>query len=444
VINITRRRFLTLTSGLIITGCSASDQASSVRAPTSSPGTTPRPVASSAPSSSGVAGSGETVVTTVTSPDAVIDDDRVLVLVDLQGGNDAVNTLISSSGRYRDLRPSLALGEADVLALPGSTDHGWHPSLAPLLPFVEDGSLATVASIGFSDPDRSHFVSMDRWWRADRTDGSQGWLGRWLDTLAVDEEQAARWPALGATAIGRGSPVLRSETRQATVIDGGGEFTLPAAFDRAAIQTIASEPSDDAVLAAAQRALANASEAVTEFAPIADAALDTSGEPAPDIDTGSAGFATGLAVAAQLVIGEVGTRVVIVSVGGFDTHSEQLGNHAELLADLANGLATFWGTLRAAGKADRVLLATHSEFGRRVAQNASDGCDHGAAGVSFVMGERINAGLYGAIDLDNLLDGDLRPMYDPRDMFTVALDWLGGDVEVILGKRYDGLADVMA
>jgi uncharacterized protein (DUF1501 family) len=433
MISITRRRFLTLTSGLIVAGCS-SDQVST--------GSTGSVDTAAAPSSS-IAGPNETVVTTVNAPADEVSGDRVLVLVELQGGNDAVNTLISSSGRYRDLRPDLAIGEAEVLTVPGSTGHGWHPSLAPLLPLVDDGTLATIASIGFADPDRSHFVSMDRWWRADRDDGVQGWLGRWLDTLPAEGVTA-----LGATAIGRGTPVLRSQTHQATVIDGTGTFMLPAALDQATVATLTDEPSDDPVLAAAQRALAGASAAVTEFAPIADAALSmpesADANVEAGIDQGPTGFATGLAVAAQLVIGEVGTRVVTVSVGGFDTHSEQLADHAELLADLADGLASFWATLRAAGQADRVLLATHSEFGRRVAQNASGGCDHGAAGVSFVMGEQIRPGLYGAIDLDDLLDGDLRPLYDPRDMFTVALDWLGGDVELILGQRHDGLADLTA
>jgi len=124
-------------------------------------------------------------------------------------------------------------------------------------------------------------------------------------------------------------------------------------------------------------------------------------------------------------------------VGCFDTHADQLDTHAALLGDLANGLAGFWATLDAAGASGRVLVATTSEFGRRVAQNASDGCDHGAAGVSFVMADSVAAAQFGSIDTGDLLEGDLRPQIDPRALFTACLDWLDADVERILGRRYD-------
>ena len=124
-------------------------------------------------------------------------------------------------------------------------------------------------------------------------------------------------------------------------------------------------------------------------------------------------------------------------MNGFDTHSDQLAQHADLLSDLAQGLTQFWATLDEVGAADCVLVATTSEFGRRVAENASNGCDHGAAGVSFVMGNSIVPGLSGALDTADLLDGDLRPQIDPRVLMTACLDWLGADVEQIIGQRHD-------
>ncbi|MEM1332877.1 MAG: DUF1501 domain-containing protein, partial [Actinomycetota bacterium] len=150
-------------------------------------------------------------------------------------------------------------------------------------------------------------------------------------------------------------------------------------------------------------------------------------------------FANGLAIAAELIRTRPSTRVVTVSASGFDTHSRQADQHHALLADLGAGLDHFWRQLESSGDAERVLLFTTSEFGRRVAQNASDGTDHGSAGLSIVMGPSVIGGLHGAIDTDRLQEGDLVPVFDPRTMFTAAIDWLGGDAERVLGRRWDDL-----
>ena len=351
------------------------------------------------------------------------------------GGSDAVNTLPPLTGAYRDLRPTLSLAESDIVtsaALPG---HGLHPSLSPLLTFIENGRMATLAGIGFDDPNRSHFVSMDRWARADRLEDSIGWLGRWLDTLP-DE-----LTSLGATSLGAVGEVTIGASEAATVIDDVTAFAFPSTLSNATVRALGEQLSDDPIVAAAQRAFVDSVGAIEEFDAIADAVrARTPKRNGSALGVQSGAYTTGLAIAAEMILGDVGTRVVTISVNGFDTHSEQLEHHAALLADLANGLAQFWATLDNAGASDRVLLATTSEFGRRVAQNASEGCDHGAAGVSFLMGNSVNGALFGALDTSGLLDGDLRPQLDPRVMFTACLDWLGGDVEQILGKRYEEIA----
>ncbi|WP_395152778.1 DUF1501 domain-containing protein [Ilumatobacter sp.] len=366
---------------------------------------------------------------------AAMVDQPVLVLVELRGGNDAVNTLPPLTGAYRDLRPTLSLAESDIMMSTALQGHGLHPSLSPLLPFVESGRMATLAGIGFDDPNRSHFVSMDRWARADRLDDSLGWLGRWLDTLP-DE-----LTSLGATSLGAVGEVAIGASKSATVIDDVDAFAFPSTLSNATIRALGEQQSDDPIVAAAQRAFVDSVGAIEEFDQIADAVRARTPKRAADaLGAQSGAYTTGLAVAAEMILGDVGTRVVTISVNGFDTHSEQLETHAALLADLANGLSQFWATLDDAGASDRILLATTSEFGRRVAQNASEGCDHGAAGVSFLMGNSVNGALFGALDTSDLLDGDLRPQLDPRLMFTACLDWLGGDVEQILGKRYEEIA----
>ena len=429
MIVISRRRFLALSGGLLATGCTATASANP---------TIPATSATSATSARTTAPPTTTpgVVTTVSTPPelapAAMVDQPVLVLVELRGGNDAVNTLPPLTGAYRDLRPTLSLAESDIVTSAALAGHGLHPSLSPLLPFVESGRMATLAGIGFDDPNRSHFVSMDRWARADRLDDSLGWLGRWLDTLP-DE-----LTSLGATSLGAVGEAAIGASKSPTVIDDVDAFAFPSTLSNASIRKLGEQPSDDPIVAAAQRAFVDSVGAIEEFDEIADAVRARTPE-RDDYALGaqSGAYTTGLAVAAEMILGDVGTRVVTISVNGFDTHSDQLENHAALLADLANGLSRFWATLDNAGASDRVLLATTSEFGRRVAQNASEGCDHGAAGVSFLMGNSVNGALFGALDTSDLLNGDLRPQLDPRVMFTACLDWLGGDVEQILGKRYD-------
>ncbi len=426
MISISRRRFLTLAGGAVLVGCSGQELEPLGRRPgtTAPPTTTPPP--------------GTTEVTAVTVPGgtgpAGRADDGIVVLVEMAGGNDALNTLPPLADSYRSLRPTLALPEEQLVTSPALGGHALHPSLAPLLPFLDDDRLAIVAGIGFDDPDRSHFYSIDRWQRADRMDDAIGWLGRWLDTLPADPT------ALGATALGGTGEMLLGLDRSGTVIDGDSALAFPARLGNEAIRRLTEPTAGDPMLAAAQAAFLNAIGAVEAFDPIADAARRELAGGAIDYSPAATPFQNGLAIAAQLIVGDVGARVVTITVNGFDTHSNQLAAHAALLDDLAAGLVAFWATVDTAGLGDRVLLATHSEFGRRVAENASAGCDHGAAGVSFVMGESVNGALYGSIDTADLLDGDLRPVVDPRSLFTTCLDWLGADVERILGRRYDEIA----
>lgn len=433
---LSRRRFLTVTGGLLATGCTgvgrdAASGRADATAPTTTAPTTTVPGATVSPVTSTTS---PVVVTSVSVPPELVTDDRVLVMVELAGGNDAVNTLPPLTGGYRDLRPTIALPEAELVTPRQLAGHALHPSLAPLTSMLDAGRLAVVAAIGFPDPDRSHFVSTDRWLRADRMDETQGWLGRWLDLLPEG------LPVLGATALGGGGKMLRGSARSGVVIDEADAFAFPAGLSNASIRALTDPLSTEPLHAAAQQAFAASIGAVEEFDVIADAVRRATPQSDDDLVPPAGAFSTGLAVAAQLIVGGVGTRVVTVRAQGFDTHGDQLAIHADLLDDLAVGLTSFWATVDDAGLGERVLLATHSEFGRRVRENASGGTDHGAAGVCLLIGDSVRAGLHGSIDTADLLDGDLRPQIDPRAMFTACLDWLGADVETILGRRYDDVA----
>ena len=428
MIRLSRRRFLTLSGGLVIAGCTNRSELSTGSTPTTGATTTqPVPPSTTAPTSTIPP---STVVTTIATDSGVLPGDPILVMVELAGGNDALNTMPPLDDPYQALRPTLALTDDEMITATALDGYALHGSLAPIVPLIDAGRVAMIAGIGFGDPDRSHFVSTDRWLRADRMDESLGWLGRWLDGLPDD------LPSLGATALGSNGRILLGADRRGTVINTAESFAFPDDLDRQALTALTQPASADPLEAAAQRAFATTIDAVDEFGVIADA-VRADGPTDDYVDIGQTAFRTGLAVAAELVTSGVGARVITVKGGGFDTHSGQKGVHAALLDDLALGLAEFWAKIDAAGVSDRVLVATHSEFGRRVAENGSDGCDHGAAGLSMLMGDHVVGGVHGALTTADLLQGDLRPVIDPRTMFTTCLDWLGADAEPILGQRYD-------
>lgn len=420
-----RRQFFRLGAGaVVVVGLGACDSSSTARLPTSAPqlpGTT-------APGTSAPTVPGSTIpATTVAGTTGQAFGGRRLVVVQMNGGNDVLNTLPPADGRYRDLRPTLALPEQEVLALAGVNDMGFHPALAPLVPMWDAGRLAIARGIGFEVPNRSHFVSMDRWWRADQLT-EPGWLGRVLDGLAGEP------PPLFATALGSGAPVLSGATVQPTVITGAASFKW-VDFDPSWLAAMGEGGDDLAGLArhAFQRTIA----AVDSFAEITGSAATSDELPGRE---GGATITDGLAVAAQLLTADAGTQVVVVSASGFDTHSNQLATQAELLADLAGGVAAFTAAMEAAGLADQVLLVTTSEFGRRAAENGSGGTDHGAGGGSLIVGNGVQGGVFGEMDLGNLLDGDVRPTIAPQALFTTCLDWLGADATAVLGARDDALA----
>ena len=424
-----RRRFLQLlavAAPATLAACrasgSSSDSAGSIAAgaPSSTVAAAPASTVAAAPASTSAPGPASTVASGPT--------DRVLVLVQMNGGNDGLNTLVPLDPRYRDARPTLGVAEDELLALGGLDDYAVHPALAPLVPWWDAGHLALVDGVGFADPNRSHFVSMDRWWHADGSASAGGWMGRALDGTADDAP-------LTAVALGGGAPVLRGLSRAPVEVGDVDRFGFDPSLDLDALEQLTAPLSDDALVAFVQQALVRTLSAVEAFASLAPAAARSDDEPVVERE-GGASITAGLETAARLVT-QRGSRLVVVSAGGFDTHAGQAPVHRSLLTDLAVGLAGFHEQIEAAGLADRVLVAAVSEFGRRVAENGSGGSDHGAAGLTLVMGAGVAGGLHGGVDLGDLLDGDVRPVIDPRTVMTACLDWFGADPAAVLGARYD-------
>lgn len=362
---------------------------------------------------------------------------RVLVVVQQAGGNDALNTVVPlGDGRYRDLRPRVALPEADLVHLVGNEQLAFHPSLAPLAPWWEAGRLGIVRGVGLEGQSRSHFSSMDTWWSATPGEPSAtGWLGRWLDATGAGTNP------LRGISLGDSCPALVGEQLQATFVHDPDTFRLlaPAGVDAdqltAAFLTAAQPLGGDPWLAASQQALPATAEAVD----LLEAAV---GERGGGLGLGEDTTPTAtrlLETAAAIIDLQVGTEVVVVGVGGFDTHQGQAEPHARLLADVAGGITRFFELLDAQGRAADALVITTSEFGRRVQDNASSGTDHGTGGTLFVVGPGVRGAVVGDADLGDLVEGDLRIGVDSRSLYQLALTWLGGPTEEVLAGRYDDL-----
>jgi uncharacterized protein (DUF1501 family) len=382
---------------------------------------------------------------------------RVLVVIDLGGGNDGLNTLVPADGRYRDARPTLAVPENRLIALSGTTAYALNPALAPLKRWWDSKQLAAVDGLAIPDQTRSHFVASDVWWSGE-SEGthSTGWLGRWLDA------QPDPTNPLRAISLGLDTQAFLARQAMATVVSDPSDFelTLKGADPQTLVSDIrqmAQPLSNDDVMAASQRAIPDTLKAIDTLSAVFDGPkavtfpVSDSANSAPTgsaaagavlggriTGTGQAVTATSLLEAAAGIINlAIGTQVIMVSVTGFDTHSDQLDRHPLLLSDFAQGLDGFLRAMQQQGRSNDVLVVTTSEFGRRVAENGS-GTDHGNASVHFLAGAGVRGGqVVGRANLAQLDEGDVPLEIDSRSIYAAALDWLGGPTDEILGRRYD-------
>jgi uncharacterized protein (DUF1501 family) len=419
---ISRRNFLAWSASVAVgAGLTACDSRTKAAAPGSSSSTSVAPTsATTIPGSSSTAASTSAASTTIapapaaptTVPRAT---DRVLVVVQLSGGNDGINTLIPVTGRYHDLRPTLGIPDDQLVKFSGVSDYGLHPSFAPMQGLLDNGRVAAVASVGYPTPNRSHFVSLDNWWSATPGKVSQtGWLGRYLDVTGGTANDPLR-----AVALGSGVPALRGVDSRATVVISPDTFKIKA------------KPGSGLVDGWKLIGGPNASAAVDAVDVLQKLSVDAAANQDATAEEGN--ITKSLGLAAEMIIAKTPARVIHISTGGFDTHANQLETQAKLLSDLATGLQHFNDRLTAAGMADHALVMTTSEFGRRAAENGS-GTDHGKASVEFLVGPMVKGGVIGKTDLVNLDDGDLKADIDFRSIYTSALNWLGGpSQEILLG-----------
>jgi len=370
--------------------------------------------------------------------------DRILVVVQLSGGNDGLNTVIPYGDEiYRKKRPSLALGADNVIKL--ERDLGLHPRMKGAETLLEKRWLAVVQGVGYPNPNRSHFESMDIWHTAHTQpqDRAAGWLGRSFDAQRTAGRGSADPPGmhLGAesqplalAARDVPSPSIRSLDQFQLRVDGDAQRA-------SAIQAAASAPRRQA--SELLKFVQTRTTAALEISRRITAANQGYKTPVAYPETELAGK---LKQVAQLIDAGLSTRVYYVALDGFDTHSDQANAHAGLLDQLAGGLAAFAEDLQNHGHLDRVVTLAFSEFGRRVEENASRGTDHGAAAPVFLVGSKVKPGLIGQHPkLDDLADGDIKFHTDFRCVYAALLaKWLGWPVEPILGEGFAPAAVLQA
>ncbi len=343
------------------------------------------------------------------------DDDRTLVLVELTGGNDGLNTVVPfADDRYHRARPSLRIAADAVHKLDDVV--GLAPQLGRLSRLFRDGGLTVVQGVGMPDADRSHFLSLDRWHTASvaRTPKEEGWLGRALHDLTA---AAAPLPGLclGDRALPR---VLQGSDRPTAACESLHDL-LPAASLRDRMRSQALEKLDASWGSAVDRATAASARRLLDR--LDDVArMDLRGDEFPGSPLGEK-----LADALRLIIGGLSVPAIFVRTGGFDTHAQQAEVHGTLLADVDASLGAFARAIAARKLGSRVLVIVYSEFGRRTAENGSRGTDHGSAAPAFVFGGDVPAGVIGDHpDLANLDDGDVRMTLDFRRLVAQALKHL--------------------
>ncbi|MFP6593902.1 MAG: DUF1501 domain-containing protein [Dehalococcoidia bacterium] len=365
-------------------------------------------------------------------------DDPVIVVLQLTGGNDYMNTVVPyNDPLYRDYRPIVNVSEEDVLVL--DDEFGLHPTMGPIQDMYKDGNVAIIHGVGYENSPRSHFRSMDIWHTCEPDKlGTEGWLGRVVRELDPDKENVvtavSMGPALFRALVAPNVPVATVEN-----IDSYGlltDITPQEKLDRVLVRyqrmyspAIGSGPVMDYLGQTGLDAL--------EGAEILNVAPEKYSSTVEYADSSIGNKLKGIA---QVHLAGLGSRVFYCDHGSFDTHADQLGTHHKLWSQVSQAIRDFFDDLEEHNAADNMVMFLFSEFGRRVYDNGS-GTDHGAGGVCIAIGKGVKGGMYGqypstkAKDLDQ---GDLVPDLDFRSVYTSLVeDWLGLDPVPIVGGTFE-------
>lgn len=352
---------------------------------------------------------------------------KVFVVVQFSGGNDGLNTVVPiSNDIYYKARPSIAIKKDAALRL--TDDAGLNPALTSLKALYDEGSLGILNSVGYPEPDRSHFRSMDIWHSASKSDEflNTGWLGRYLDAQCLNCDKPTQALEIDDTL----SLALKGDVQKALALR-----------DPRRLYSASNEKFYRDINAAHQQqheeeTVSYLYKTMSATLSSADYIFDQSKMRPTKASYPGSQFGQSLKTISSLIQSDINTKVYYVSLGSFDTHVGQEGRQKQLFTEFNDAMAVFTKDLKAAGRFDDVLVMTFSEFGRRVGQNASNGTDHGTANNMFFIGGGLKQkGLLNPMtDLANLNEGDLIYKVDFKDVYaTILNNWLRADANKIIG-----------
>ncbi|MBX7045516.1 MAG: DUF1501 domain-containing protein [Ignavibacteria bacterium] len=358
---------------------------------------------------------------------------KKLVIVQLSGGNDGLNTVIPyKNDIYYSSRNSISIAEKDVLKI--TDELGFNPAMPKFKSLYESGYLSIINNVGYPNPDRSHFRSMDIWQSASASDKyvTSGWIGRYLDSECPDCKNPYNAIEVSDTL----SLALKGEKYNGIAVENPEKFFMSASEQYFTdIANANKDKHNDENVSYLYKTIVEATSS-------AEYVYKTSKIYKSKTEYPKGQFSSNLKTIAELIVSGIDTQVFYVSLGGFDTHINQNGKQDTLLKELSEGLFSFTEDLKSNDKLGDVFILTFSEFGRRVKQNASGGTDHGTANNIFVInGNLKKPGFYNsAPDLTSLDNGDLKYEIDFRNIYAEILNkWLNVNDKKILGGSFNGL-----
>ncbi len=366
--------------------------------------------------------------------------DPVLVVLQLSGGNDALNTLVPHGDPlYYDNRPSVRVPEGQALDIDGYV--GLNPNMGPLKRLYDEGKVAVIQGVGYANPNRSHFRSMDIWHTCEPDkQGTEGWLGRAIREIDPNKEnvltgvnfgrglpRALAAPGVPVASVGNLATYgvltgIEADEQRTEALDIFSKMYSPT-IGRSSVVDYLSQTGMDALKGA--DILSTAPEMYSS-----------------SVEYGDDVVAQYMKNIAQVHLAGFGTRILYTTApyNSFDTHAGELAAHASLWGNTSNAIADFMDDLREHDASDNVTLLVFTEFGRRVHDNGS-GTDHGSGGVAFIVGDNVKGGLYGeypSLEEDKLLEGDLHFNNDFRSIYTDLLEgWMGLDAQPLVNGQFE-------
>lgn len=360
--------------------------------------------------------------------------DTILVVVQLTGGNDGINTVIPyNDPEYAKSRPTLKIAASQVKKVNDAI--GLHPSCTGLAELLEDQALGIVQGVGYPNPSQSHFDSMDIWQSANTgTPRNEGWIGRAMKSLPqapafhLGANNETSPLAVAGAPVRVPSIATLDDFQLKTASSSGADMKDQKSIIEGAAQPGTNKPS---LLDFVQRTATNTYADTKRLQEIGK-------NYQPKATYPQTGLANRLKLAAQLIDADLGARVFYVSIDGFDTHANQANAHANLMTQVSGAITAFYKDLAARGHKDRLLVMTFSEFGRRVRENGSKGTDHGSGSMMFLAGGKVKPGLVGAHpNMADAADNNLKFHTDFRQVYASVLDtWLGVPSRDVLGKEH--------